>query len=85
MLIVAVIPYSGAAQETRTFTSADGTRTLKGRLIDFSEDKGTVKVMRTSGGAVSFPLSTLSGDNQKYIKSQASVLAEKRTMPFGPT
>ena len=84
LLSVAMIPLSGAAQEMRTFTSADGNRTFEGRLIDFNKEEGTVKVVRTSGAEVSFPLSTLSEEDRDYIMEQVKGLAEKKAMPFGP-
>lgn len=84
LLSLSVVPFSGIAEESRTFTSADGTRTFDGRLIDFSEKEGTVKVVRSSGGAVSFPLSTLSEKDQEYVQAQVKVISAKKAMPLGP-
>ena len=48
LISIAFIAVSAAA-DIREFTSADGTKTLKAKVLDYSQDKGVVKMLRVDG------------------------------------
>ena len=56
-LIISMAFSAGA--EMRTFTSADGSKTLKAKVLDYSQAKGTVKMVREGGKVMTFPVKAL--------------------------
>ena len=58
---------AGAA-EMRTFTSADGSKTLQAKMLDYSAAKSTAKILRSDGKAMTIPVKALCDTDQAYIK-----------------
>ena len=58
---------AGAA-EMRSFTSADGSKTLEAKVLDFSATKQTAKILRSDGKAMTIPVKALSKSDQTYLK-----------------
>ena len=58
---------SGAA-ELHTFTSADGSKTLKAKVLDVSVAKQTARIQRSDGKSMTIPLKALSSDDQLFLK-----------------
>ena len=67
LISIAFIAVSAAA-DIREFTSADGTKTLKAKVLDYSQDKGVVKMLRVDGKAMTFPVKALSKEDGEYLK-----------------
>ena len=67
LISIAFIALSSAA-DIREFTSADGTKTLKAKVLDYSQDKGVVKMLRVDGKAMTFPVKALSKEDGEYLK-----------------
>jgi hypothetical protein len=59
----------GAAQaaEMRTFTSAEGGKTLQAAIVDYSPASGTAKIKRSDGKVMNVPLKSLSEADRDYI------------------
>lgn len=66
---------SSAKLESRTFFSADKSKSFKGELTAFDEDKKQVRVRTTKGKDLTFKLSVLSEECQTYIAEHASEVA----------
>ncbi|MCH2060252.1 MAG: hypothetical protein MK183_06460 [Verrucomicrobiales bacterium] len=58
---------AGAA-EMRSFTSADGSKTLKAKVLDVSAAKQTARILRSDGKSMTIPLKALSNNDQAYLK-----------------
>ena len=58
---------AGAA-EMRTFTSADGSKTLQAKVLDVSAAKQTARILRSGGTTMTIPLKALSTNDQAYLK-----------------
>ncbi len=67
LITISFIAVSAAA-DIREFTSADGTKTLKAKVLDYSQDKGVVKMLRVDGRAMTFPVKALSKEDGEYLK-----------------
>ena len=67
LISIAFIAVSAAA-DLREFTSADGTKTLKAKVLDYSQDKGVVKILRADGKPMTFPVKALSKEDGEYLK-----------------
>lgn len=67
LITISFIAVSAAA-DIREFTSADGTKTLKAKVLDYSQDKGVVKILRVDGKAMTFPVKALSKEDGEYLK-----------------
>ena len=67
LITISFIAVSAAA-DIREFTSADGTKTLKAKVLDYSQDKGVVKMLRVDGKAMTFPVKALSKEDGEYLK-----------------
>lgn len=52
----------------RTFTSADGSKTMDGKLTAVSVQNKTATIKRVDGKSITFPLSAVSSEDQTYIK-----------------
>ena len=76
-LIISMAFSAGA--EMRTFTSADGSKTLKAKVLDYSQAKGTVKMVREGGKVMTFPVKALCEEDNKYLVSwyQTTMAARK--------
>ena len=68
LISTAFIVVSSAA-DIREFTSADGTKTLKAKVLDYSQDKGVVKILRADGKSMTFPVKALSKEDGEYLKA----------------
>ena len=53
LITISFIAVSAAA-DIREFTSADGTKTLKAKVLDYFQNKGIVKMLRVDGKAMTF-------------------------------
>ena len=67
ILAILVTALSGAA-ELRTFTSADGSKTLKAKVLDVSAAKQTARIQRSDGKSMTIPLKALCSDDQLFLK-----------------
>ena len=67
ILAILVTALSGAA-ELRTFTSADGSKTLKAKVLDVSAAKQTTRILRSDGKSMTIPLKALCSDDQLFLK-----------------
>lgn len=63
-----------AAQEWRTFTSADGARTFKGQLVAFDEETKTVTVLNSESQRITFKMDVISEKDQEYVTESADTL-----------
>ena len=54
--------------EMRSFTSADGSKTLKAKVLDVSAAKQTARILRSDGKSMTIPLKALSNNDQAYLK-----------------
>jgi len=54
-------------QEFRIFTAKDG-KTVRGRILAYSQNKGTVTIAKKNGRASLVDLNTLSKDDQTYVR-----------------
>ena len=66
---------TGLADELHRFTSADGSKSFRGTLMEFDSNSNSVKVLHQQGKVMSFKMSLLSGKDQEYIKERAPILA----------
>ena len=68
-----------AGADVREFTSADGSKTLKAKVLDYSQDKGVVKMLRVDGKVMTFPVNALSEKDGEYLKVwyQSTMAARK--------
>ncbi|MCP5534750.1 MAG: hypothetical protein H7A51_00775 [Akkermansiaceae bacterium] len=66
------------AIESRTFYSADKSKSFEATLSAYDAKNKTVTVTYASGNTVSFPLSLLSEECQKYVLSKKDLLAIAR-------
>ena len=55
------------AAEMRTFTSAEGGKTLKASMLDYSPASGTATIKRSDGKVMNVPLKSLSEADRTYI------------------
>ncbi|HAA86889.1 MAG: hypothetical protein VX577_01655 [Verrucomicrobiota bacterium] len=78
LISIAIVAGSGAA-DMREFTSADGSKTLKAKVLDYSQDKGVAKILRADGKVMTFPVKALSKDDGEYLKTwyQATMAGRK--------
>jgi len=67
LITISFIAVSAAA-DIREFTSADGTKTLKAKVLDYFQNKGIVKMLRVDGKAMTFPVKALSKEDGEYLK-----------------
>ena len=72
------LPCSGLEQ--RKFQNADKSKSFMATLIDYNGAKKTVTVTLANGKKSLFKLSLLSEEDQKYVQSQADVLAVSRSI-----
>lgn len=63
------------ADDLYSFTSADGTKSFKGVLLGYNQDKKTVKVRHQRGKIMTFKISHLAEKDHEYIKERAPILA----------
>lgn len=70
----AVLATPAVALEKRTFTSADGSKSFEGRLMDYDAKTGLV-VVRKGMRNLKFKLGVLSEEDAKYIKENANAVA----------
>ena len=68
--LVLALCLSSSVFAQRTWTSRDG-RTVKARLI--KQEVGTVTLENLSGRQVTFPLSSLSPTDQRWLKQRSSL------------
>lgn len=73
LLCLAAATVSANAEDPRTWTSADGSQTFKGILINYNEDTKLVTVDR-GDQKLTFPETMLSQNDIAYLKSNASKL-----------
>lgn len=68
-----------AGSQMRTFKSADGSKTLKAKVLDYYQAKGTVKMLREGGKVMTFPVKALSKEDNEYLVSwyQTTMAARK--------
>lgn len=64
-----------AALDSRTFHSADKSKSFKGTLIAYNEEDQKVRVRSTKGKDLTFKLSVLSEACQSYVTKNASKIA----------
>ena len=74
LLSCAVLGLPAMALEKRTFTSADGSKTMEGRLMDYNAQKGLVTI-RKGMRNTTFKLSLLSEADVEYVKENANAVA----------
>ncbi len=67
ILVTCFATLAGAA-EMRSFTSADGSKTLNAKVLDFSATKQTAKILRSDGKTMTIPVKALSKSDQTYLK-----------------
>ncbi len=67
ILAIFATALSGAT-ELRSFTSADGSKTLKAKVLDVSTAKQTARIQRSDGRSMTIPLKALSSDDQLFLK-----------------
>jgi len=65
----------GLAEELHKFTSADGSKSFLGTLMDVNTSTQTVKVRHQKGKIMSFKMTLLSAQDQEYAKERAPILA----------
>ena len=70
------------SEETRKFTSADGTKTFDGVFSSFDVASGIVEVKRAGHSVMKFPLTMLSAADQTYIKEHSD--GDKPVTDFVP-
>ncbi len=68
IILATVFATVAGAAEMRTFTSAEGSKTLQAKMLDYSADKGTARILRSDGKAMTIPVKALSETDQAYIK-----------------
>jgi hypothetical protein len=71
------------AKEYRTFTSADGTKTIRATVANVTTAKDGSRVaviQKENGKRYKFPASALSADDQKYIDKVASIISAARNI-----
>ena len=56
-------------REVRSFRNTDGSKSFKGRLLEYDAGTKKVKVQRTDGKTIVFDLSSLHPDDQESVKS----------------
>ena len=68
-----------AGSQMRTFKSADGSKTLKAKVLEYYQAKGTVKMLREGGKVMTFPVKALSKEDNEYLVSwyQTTMAARK--------
>ena len=49
IILATVSATVAGAAEMRTFTSAEGSKTLQAKMLDYSAAKGTAKILRSDG------------------------------------
>lgn len=79
LLGCAMLAGPALAVEKRTFTSADGTSTFEGTLLDYNEEAGTVKI-RKGARTLHFKADILSAEDQTYVKEQGPALVASRAI-----
>jgi hypothetical protein len=67
IILATLLPCVAGAAEMRTFTSSDGSKTLKAKMLDFSATKGTARILRSDGKSMTIPVKALSKTDQGYI------------------
>ena len=78
LISIAFVVASGAA-DMREFTSADGSKTLNAKVLDYSQAKGVAKILRADGKVMTFPVKALSNKDGEYLKAwyQATMAGRK--------
>ena len=78
IILVGLSVYS-VGSDMRKFTSADGSKTLKAKVLDYSQSKGTVKILRSDSKVMTIPVKALSEKDSDYIVSwyQSTMAARK--------
>ncbi len=56
------------AAEMRTFTSADGGKTLQAAVLEYTPDNGTTKIRRADGKVMTVPIKSLSKADHTYLE-----------------
>ena len=74
LFTIAALAAPALALEKRTFTSADGSKTFEGRLMDFDAKSSTV-VVRKGMRNMKFNLALLSEKDREYVKENGNALA----------
>ncbi len=77
LILASAVMLLTAGAEARTWTSADGTQTFKGKVRSYDDKTGIVKIVKPNGRVVAFKQSKLSEDDIEYLKENAPV-AEKK-------
>jgi hypothetical protein len=68
IILAALFTALAGAAEMRNFTSADGSKTLKAKVLDVSAAKQTARILRSDGKSMTIPLKALSNNDQAYLK-----------------
>jgi len=68
IILAALCTALAGAAEMRTFTSADGSKTLQAKVLDVSAAKQTARILRSGGTTMTIPLKALSTNDQAYLK-----------------
>ncbi len=68
IILATVFATVAGAAEMRTFTSSQGSKTLKAKMLDYSATKGTARILRSDGKTMTIPVKALSETDQAYIK-----------------
>ena len=71
--LLCIVAISAHAEEPRTWTSADGSQTFKGILVDYNDGSKLVTVDR-GDRKLTFPETVLSQDDIDYVRSNAPKL-----------
>ena len=74
LVTCAIFATPAMALEKRTFTSADGSKSFEGRLMDYDAKKGMV-VVRKGMRNMKFDLKLLSEKDRTYVEENANALA----------
>ena len=72
IILVGLSVYS-VGSDMRKFTSADGSKTLNAKVLDYSQSKGTVKILRSDSKVMTVPVKALS-KNDKHAPSYSNRL-----------
>ena len=77
----ALFAFPVSALESRTFTSADGSKSFKGVLEDYDAKAGIVNVMQEGRRSpLKFKLSLLSEADQEYVELEGPALAASKAV-----
>ncbi|QQL43809.1 hypothetical protein [Sulfuriroseicoccus oceanibius] len=67
-------------ERDRTFTSADGTKTFDGYLVEYDSKRDAISVRKEGGRVIKVTLDKLSEADQEFVKENASALAASRDL-----